>query len=736
MANDGYPETRIRRFFGDKWFDEQNDVVTDAALIANLNNVLTNQFVSWLLPRSTIAYFSVPVVDAVIEVTLSAVPRQAKRSDIAKKLKRSVDDALLAFKAEHDDLTGLLKGTSFNDKLAAILRATLEGRVSSRPTQTMSEIAEPASITILALDLDHFKQINDSHGHVYGDIVLMCVAKRFGDIGATYEMERKMTPGEAILIARPSGEEFLIALLPSIGAEEAETLATEILNAIGGSTLPSDSEWDLFGKKHLIPKPAESARHLTVSIGMATDRLDAKTNTPEKTIGELRSKADTAMYRAKSGGRNTVRSFEDILERYGTILEHHVDTGIVAIDIGSQVGVTLGQEFWVYHPDFSGERTFYLNDGRTKKPLGIYPRVPSGRIQVIDVQRELSFCTISYRKSDSPFAHQSTLEAIPVGAIAHLIGPLAQSSTLRVPLLTSAERLPTIVSELVGQGVSPVACVFSIHDVESVLENKGSAYVNGVLATLHEVIRERFGTDAHVSQIQATQIAVVSPSPDDTRLVTEKIEGVLHDASRACAQQVEFTCGCFVESWFKNKVGEASMIRAEYALEYARYALASRPKAGEFDYFTNGSAAIVLLSARNSRRFQDGIKDFEKLSELGVKSANIYSLAGFCANGLQQDALPYFRNAAILLSDEPSVWFNLAWASERTDPDSAKSYFRKAVQADKSKRATSKGYIHKGYIQLARQLFREELASDRWSEIADVVAWLKIALKEAPAAEV
>lgn len=119
------------------------------------------------------------------------------------------------------------------------------------------------------LDLDHFKRINDRHGHAEGDRVLVRFAARLRDELRGVD-----------LAARYGGEEFL-AILP--GADAAQ--AVRAAERIRARTASGDEDDPL-------APPA-----VTVSIGIATWRPD---DTPEGLV----ARADAALYRAKDGGRD------------------------------------------------------------------------------------------------------------------------------------------------------------------------------------------------------------------------------------------------------------------------------------------------------------------------------------------------------------------------------------------------------------------------------------------------
>ncbi len=129
-------------------------------------------------------------------------------------------------------------------------------------------------LTILMVDLDHFKRINDTMGHLVGDTVL----RQLGDL-----LRREVRSVDSV--ARYGGEEFVIAL-PETGTHGALVFAERMRQRI---------EQQAFGD-------GGTPLSVTVSIGVATFP-DQKINSPDSFL----ALADTALYRAKADGRNLVR---------------------------------------------------------------------------------------------------------------------------------------------------------------------------------------------------------------------------------------------------------------------------------------------------------------------------------------------------------------------------------------------------------------------------------------------
>jgi diguanylate cyclase (GGDEF)-like protein/PAS domain S-box-containing protein len=163
--------------------------------------------------------------------------------------------------ARHDGLTNLPNRTLFREQLEQALRLAKHGD----------------QLAVFCLDLDHFKDINDSLGHPIGDALLREVARRLGEC-----------IGENDTVARLGGDEFAIVQFCSDYDPSAVTaLASHIVEKIAA---PYD-----IGGHHLV---------IGVSVGISLPPEDGKN--PD----ELLKNADLALYRAKADGRGTYRFFE------------------------------------------------------------------------------------------------------------------------------------------------------------------------------------------------------------------------------------------------------------------------------------------------------------------------------------------------------------------------------------------------------------------------------------------
>ena len=138
-------------------------------------------------------------------------------------------------------------------------------------------ILEEKSLGIISIDVDLFKQYNDTYGHLQGDVLLQTIAKVFF----------RHLRNENDIVARIGGEEFIF-ILPDTELEEATALAEEIRYAV---------------EVMVIPNMGHLATHTTVSIGVAAKRPKEGDD-----VRELLELADKELYRAKDAGRNHVCS--------------------------------------------------------------------------------------------------------------------------------------------------------------------------------------------------------------------------------------------------------------------------------------------------------------------------------------------------------------------------------------------------------------------------------------------
>jgi diguanylate cyclase (GGDEF)-like protein len=175
-------------------------------------------------------------------------------------LQRSLMHQQLAAAARTDPKTGLLNATAWQREAdAEVTRALRSG----------------APLSLLLVDVDHFKQVNDSHGHLIGDDVLRALAT-----------ELRQQVRESDVVGRFGGEEFTV-LLPRTDGDGACRIAERLRTSAGQLSVAAE----------------DVMIRVTVSIGVAI--LGQHGND----LFELLAAADLALYRAKDAGRNQVRLY-------------------------------------------------------------------------------------------------------------------------------------------------------------------------------------------------------------------------------------------------------------------------------------------------------------------------------------------------------------------------------------------------------------------------------------------
>lgn len=189
----------------------------------------------------------------------------------------------LARQAKQDPLTGLGNRSMLEEELDRLL-------LRSKRSHT--------SFALLYIDLDYFKQINDSFGHGLGDLLLAVIANR---------LRRSMR--DVDLITRIGGDEFVALLTDLHDVNDVALIASKIIHAL--------SEPITLNGHHLL---------ISASVGIATH--------PQHGAGaqELLSHADQALYRAKAGGRNGYRFYspeEDAETKHNLDIEQGLRRGLL-----------------------------------------------------------------------------------------------------------------------------------------------------------------------------------------------------------------------------------------------------------------------------------------------------------------------------------------------------------------------------------------------------------------------
>lgn len=440
----------------------------------------------------------------------------------------------------------------------------------------------------------------------------------------------------------------------------------ELRRFVADTLLPSDDEWSRLtadGRTDAVILPHAADRRVTVSVGVTNMAAFNLGERGTRVAQRLLADADTALYRSKSGGRNMVTLFSEILLHHGRILEYHPETDVVVIDIGKQVNVTMGQEFLVFHPQFTGTQSFFHSDGRTRRRLGTYPRRSTGRILAFDVQQEISFCEVTQRPPTGTFATGSALEALPVGAISHLI-----SSEPRLEgdfALVDATALPKLVASFLEKDMKLFAIVVSISNLDDLLTQRGTAFVNRALVRLCATLAESFPPTTKISQLHTTEIALLGDDSEIPVDLTEVLEEALRSAEARCNNLAHFVAGVANRSELENAIPG---LRFSSIVDMARYAASKEGRLPNerITPFSRNVGFNVMLSQRKQRRQNDALKDYQALTEIGLVDADIDNLAALCAlesrPRLASFAVERLRHANTLRPKNPVFRANLGYA--------------------------------------------------------------------------
>jgi len=213
-----------------------------------------------------------PVMDRQGQVIhFIAIKQDVTERVLAEQALREARDELALRVAEVEALHALLREQAIRDVLTGLHnRRYLD---ETLPRELSRAVRDGQPITLVMLDIDHFKQINDSHGHAHGDRVL-------SDMGQLLRGHSRQSD----IACRYGGEEFVMVLVNAT-AEEARQRAEDWRHRLSQAVFEA----------------GEQQFSVTVSAGIAQWL-------PGEQAAELFARADTALYRAKHAGRNCVIS--------------------------------------------------------------------------------------------------------------------------------------------------------------------------------------------------------------------------------------------------------------------------------------------------------------------------------------------------------------------------------------------------------------------------------------------
>ncbi len=259
-----------------------------AAIFGMLGAGSTTLAVWGAIPFNAITYHALEF-GMVIEATLFALALSYRFNEISGSLVEinALNDQLSAEVTERKKMEEQIRQLAFHDSLTGVPNRRL---LLDRLEQAVAASKRKKSYAALVfLDLDNFKPLNDLHGHVVGDLLLMEAATRL-----------QACVRETDTVARFGGDEFVV-MLSDLGDDrdtsfaQARTVAEKILAAISGPYR--------FTLAHSEETVADIEHNCTASIGVVvfTDHQGS----PD----DLIKRGDAAMYQAKMAGRNTIRFF-------------------------------------------------------------------------------------------------------------------------------------------------------------------------------------------------------------------------------------------------------------------------------------------------------------------------------------------------------------------------------------------------------------------------------------------
>ncbi len=329
----------------------------------------------------------------------------------------------LGFLAQYDSLTGLINRPLFQDRVtSALSRARRDGGL----------------VTLMFLDIDGFKDVNDRYGHAVGDELLRQIAGRLVTVLR-----------ETDTVARLGGDEFTVILEGGKRVEDAGRVATKVLRAISAPYRVADREIVV-----------------TVSIGISMYPVDGDS------YADLMKGADTAMYQAKSAGKNTYQYYTRSLRDRTSDRLALLDDLRSAVQSGDQLllmyqpkvdverGAVIGLEALVRweHPErgllLPGEFIALAEESDLIAPMSQWILDEACRDMKRWVREGMNPVRVAVNVSDRMFRDTSLVESIAVSlAVADLDPRYLEVEVTERTITLEAERATRAIERLSNMGI-------------------------------------------------------------------------------------------------------------------------------------------------------------------------------------------------------------------------------------------------------------------------------------------
>jgi diguanylate cyclase (GGDEF)-like protein len=371
-------------------------------------------------------------------IAVLELPRQTRNSTLNNHLERfdeCIGTASTSYHAYYDELTGVLNRRGIKHFLESVSK---DFRSNDGKTDGLAkQISNSADIALFAFDIDRFKSVNDTYGHDVGDVVLASFAARLNaQVAALSQTYRAK-----FIFGRPGGEEFELMAIGSLSKHERHNIGELLLGVIREPFEPQGNGKELVqrgsGPKHL-------PTSVTASIGLSSHQGFASHDKTDEILSSLRKEADTALYRAKADGRDRLRTYADIRLKHGRVLEFHESSQLVQIDIGSNVGVFVGQDYTICFPPFTGSEKMRSATGGSRV-LGNYPMVVSAKAKIIKVDKEFSTAIVVERSSELPIPVGSLLRYVFTGSSVVPAQRISSLNSLTHPVVEIYNHIQTLI---------------------------------------------------------------------------------------------------------------------------------------------------------------------------------------------------------------------------------------------------------------------------------------------------